>query len=246
MTKLTEQENGLRLAKNEGKEWFPLQPLILGGDDLTFVCEGRLGLPLAALYLQYFSKQKDSQGKPLSACAGVVIARSHFPLSRAYSLAEELCGNAKSKIKKKADTGEKEGTSWLDFQIIYSGITGQLDQIRDETPELYWRPWRVVETRKSDRHSWQHFKANLTHFRDKWARSQVKALREALAEGEGTTKQFLTQARIRNYTLHSSVKEYLSQSETGWENFEEINKTILNDPIEALDFYLEVENNNAN
>ena len=35
---------------------FPLRPIVYGGDDLTFVCDGRLGLDLAAHYLQAFSK----------------------------------------------------------------------------------------------------------------------------------------------------------------------------------------------
>ena len=33
---------------------FPLRPIVFGGDDLTFVCHGRIGLALAARYLQYF------------------------------------------------------------------------------------------------------------------------------------------------------------------------------------------------
>ena len=32
--------------------YFPFRPLVYGGDDVTFVCDGRLGLVLAAKYLQ--------------------------------------------------------------------------------------------------------------------------------------------------------------------------------------------------
>ncbi len=51
----------LQLEKN-GRKYLPLRLLISGGDDLTFVCEGRLGLALAALYLQTFSRKTDSLG----------------------------------------------------------------------------------------------------------------------------------------------------------------------------------------
>jgi hypothetical protein len=38
----------------------------------------------------------------LTACAGVVFCKSHFPFSRAYALAENLCGFAKKQTQRKA------------------------------------------------------------------------------------------------------------------------------------------------
>jgi hypothetical protein len=42
------QEISLKLS-NEGKICLPFRPLVYGGDDVTFVCDGRLGLVLLKL-----------------------------------------------------------------------------------------------------------------------------------------------------------------------------------------------------
>ena len=66
-----------------------------GGDDLTFVCDGRLGLDLAAFYLKEFSRgtiKVCGEDKSVDACAGVAIVPTKFPFASAYHFAEELCG----------------------------------------------------------------------------------------------------------------------------------------------------------
>ena len=64
---------------------FPLRPIVYGGDDLTFVCDGRLGLDLAARYLQAFSKDTIrvlGQDESVDACAGVAIVPTNFVCPR--------------------------------------------------------------------------------------------------------------------------------------------------------------------
>ncbi|MEO0248314.1 MAG: hypothetical protein ABIN58_02000, partial [candidate division WOR-3 bacterium] len=68
----------------------PLRPIVLGGDDVTFVCEGRLGLTLTEFYLRQVTAQPLADGKPLSIRAGIAVVKSHFPFARAYALAEDL------------------------------------------------------------------------------------------------------------------------------------------------------------
>ncbi|BCX03534.1 MAG: hypothetical protein KatS3mg053_1472 [Candidatus Roseilinea sp.] len=62
------------------------RPIIFGGDDATFVCDGRLGLTVAARYLEEFAKQElkthDGDRKP-TARAGIAIVKTHFPFGRA-------------------------------------------------------------------------------------------------------------------------------------------------------------------
>jgi len=72
------------------KNFLPIRPLILSGDDTTFVCDGRIGLQLTARFLELLAQRK-IDGTALSACAGIAITGSHFPFHRAYSLAEALC-----------------------------------------------------------------------------------------------------------------------------------------------------------
>ena len=62
-------ENGFAVQKDkDGNKYLPLRPLILGGDDITFVCEGRLGLYFTEKFCGYGIKKANSQlskyGKP--------------------------------------------------------------------------------------------------------------------------------------------------------------------------------------
>ncbi len=90
----------IRLAEGEKHRFYaPFRPLVFGGDDLTFVTDGRLGLGLAAAYLRAFegavARQDNEDVQGLQACAGVSVVKTHYPFARAYELAANLCDNAK-------------------------------------------------------------------------------------------------------------------------------------------------------
>ena len=74
----------------DGVERLPFRPIVFGGDDVTFVCEGRLGLPLAAHYLSRLAAETLPDGEPLYARVGVAIVKTYYPFARAYELADEL------------------------------------------------------------------------------------------------------------------------------------------------------------
>lgn len=224
------------LSSSSEARYLPLRLLIAGGDDLTFVCEGRLGMTLAVQYLRTFSNKRDAFGKPLSACAGVVIARNHFPLARAYKLSEELCRNAKIKAREEAE--HQIETSWLDFQVLFSGLTGvNLASLR-QPAGVFWRPYRVAGATVDD-YSWSIFEEQLYHLKNNWSRSQVKGLQEALLSGESRTATWLNQAKLRGRELLPLADRSLV---SGWFN----KKTPYFDPIECLDFYLEVKSADKN
>ena len=112
-------------------EHFPLRPIVLNGDDVTFVSYGQFGIPLAELFLKELDAESKKIKMPLSACAGVAIVKSHFPFYRAYDLAEDLCDSAKKKAKILAKNHEHgEVGSWLDFHIVQSGVTTELEELR--------------------------------------------------------------------------------------------------------------------
>lgn len=101
---------GLRFELSPKK--LPLRPVLLGGDDFTFLCDGRIALDLAATALREFSSGDCPHMGKMSACAGVAIVRAHYPFARAYELAEKLCGHAKAARKKRGDEG-----CWIDWNI---------------------------------------------------------------------------------------------------------------------------------
>ncbi|RMG75661.1 MAG: hypothetical protein D6711_06065, partial [Chloroflexi bacterium] len=58
----------------DGKFILPIRPLVSGGDDVTFVCDGRIGLDLAVTFLSAFEKHSQKiLPTPLTACAGIAI-----------------------------------------------------------------------------------------------------------------------------------------------------------------------------
>ena len=219
------------------KNIFPLRPIVYGGDDLTFVCDGRLGLDLAAFYLKAFSKgtiKVCGEDKPVDACAGVAIVPTKFPFARAYHFAEELCGLTKSYLREKKLTG-----SWLDFQIIQEGVTRSISALRAvqyrsfEGQKLHQRPYQVSE-------KWDAFVTILKEFQSqKWPRSRAKGLLQILTRGPVETQHFIKGAQWRDLKLPSSP---VSDSDTGWTGGDAPKRTTpYFDPLEALDFYLEVK-----
>lgn len=109
----------------------PLIPIILNGDDVTFVCNGRLAIQTAVKYLDILKENTIKifgKESGLSACAGIAIVKSHYPFKYSYDLAEQLCASAKKKAK--ALNKEKPG-NWFDYHIVYDGFDKELNVVRE-------------------------------------------------------------------------------------------------------------------
>lgn len=110
------------IKKEEGKYHLPFRFLIYGGDDLTFVCDARLALDLAALGLYAYESEN------LTACAGIAIIKSHYPFVKGYELAEQLCQNAKKMVR----FFENNPSSALDWLIVRSGLIENIEKHREK------------------------------------------------------------------------------------------------------------------
>lgn len=128
----------------------PVVPLILGGDDLTFICDGEYAINLTKNFLCNFEKEcSDSESltnktirrltetKPLGICAGIAIIKPHFPFHQAYDLAAELLQSAK-KSKKISPS-----LSAFDYHVLYDSSGTTLEEIREKTPFVA-RPYVVT------------------------------------------------------------------------------------------------------
>lgn len=109
------------LASNE--DVVPMQPIVLGGDDLTLVCRADLALPFVQAFLREFEQESHdrlgtllvdkgifTEGEVrdrLTACAGVAYVKRKYPFYSAYELAETLCAQAKKDAK--SPKGVQEG-----------------------------------------------------------------------------------------------------------------------------------------
>lgn len=208
------------------------RPLIFGGDDLTFVTEGRLGLSLAARYLQAFSEKELDDKEPVYCRAGVAVVKSHFPFSRAYDLAEELARSAKDFIRNR----DKEGRlTAIDWHFATSGPLFDLTTIRNREYQtlngsLLLRPVWVAHGRE-DWRSWNNFKNAVTEFDSgsEWhdRHNKVKALRSALRDGPSAVDNFL-----KNY--HAELPQSNDLSQNGWRE----GRCTHFDAVEAVDFFI--------
>jgi len=114
----------------------PVVPLVIGGDDLTVLIDGRFALAFSKEYLRAFGQYADMQPlltavvhavtgqRSVTACAGVAVVKPHFPFSAAYGLADELCRNAK------VLAAAHPGTHGLDMHVLLDSTLTDLAAIR--------------------------------------------------------------------------------------------------------------------
>lgn len=212
------------------KKKLPFRPIVFGGDDTTFVCDGRLALTLAEAYLRRLTTPTLSDNRPLTARAGVAVVNSHYPFARAYGLAEELAGSVKQRIKK----AERDMTA-MDWHFAVSGLVLDLDAIRKreytvDAGKLVMRP--VALDGASDWRTWATFTDIMRDFRGQaWVgrRNKLKALREALRGGTERVKEF-TQATVALPEIDGRPEA----KHQGWIG----PHCAYYDAVEALDFYV--------
>lgn len=228
---------------DDGQERLPFRPIVFGGDDVTFVCEGRLGLPLAAHYLSRLAGEKLPDGEPLYARAGVAIVKTHYPFARAYALAEELCAAAKEFIQE-ADRKKRQVTA-LDWHFGVTGLVQPLKALRKREytathGSLLMRPVRLEPVDPTEWRSWDVFSDIVEAFvspAGPWAgrRNKVKALREALRSGPEAVRLLLRSLPDSpQLPLPLALASAGDAATTGWQG----TTCLYFDAIEALDFYV--------
>ena len=243
--------NKIVLQKRDGKTYLPFRPIVYGGDDITFVCDGRLGLSLAAKFLEKFEEftvdLPDNEGKA-TACAGIAIVKTHYPFSKAYGLSEALCNHAKKWMRKETNNHKKPLFSALDWHIAASGLIGSIGEIRKreyevQIPErkdvtsLVMRPMRSAFYQNKWR-TWADFSKVVCDLNtdEKWKnkRNKIMKLRDVLRQGYEAVKQFRQLYRLESLPKFPNADPKLG--EQGWWN----ETCGYFDAIEAMEFYIPV------
>jgi len=108
-----------------------VRDVILGGDDVTVICNANDALTFTKNFLEKFeentSQIKELNGltDKLTACAGIAYSNEKYPFHYAVSLAEALCGQAKNASNRES--------SCLIFHNIQSANFDSWDKfVRDE------------------------------------------------------------------------------------------------------------------
>jgi hypothetical protein len=227
----------------------PVRPLVYGGDDITFVCDGRLGLALATRYMSKFEQETrrllQKLGGMVTCCAGIAIVKAHYPFSQAYVLAEALCQEAKSYRR---DNEQLQQSSCLDWHLATSGLTGNISYIRKRE---YWstdrhplnlRPLTLGANPQQPVRAWEVVRAVLDEFQgEEWSgkRNKAKALRDTLRNGATAVEAFLTRYnRGKPLPAPASVAMALDDfKRTGWHG----NRCAYFDALEMADWFIPLD-----
>ena len=215
-----------------GLKILPICPIILGGDDVTFVCEGHLGIFLAQKYIEFFQKENVSDEKLLTACAGVAISKTKSRFHQTYYLAEELCARAKA-LSREQDDGP---VSCIDFHIAARSMSGSLSTIREKhysvpMGDLLFRPYILSD----NLHQKKCFSLCLqkTLELSRWPRNKIHELGEVLNQSDLAVKEFIQNLKFRKLAL-PPIAEFPDYAERGFAYNQD---TPYFDMIELMMFY---------
>jgi hypothetical protein len=226
----------------------PIRPILLGGDDLTFVCDGRIALDLAETALGVFEHSNIPHLGNISASAGIAIVRVHAPFARAYELSEKLCRSAKGKLKEKNNPG-----CALDWHIGIARPGESVTTLREKQYEakksdssdkyrLTCKPY-LLGSGKDDTETWRWLSRMLLDDKncglrgERWSerRNKVKALSELVREGPKRVRSANSAWRIVDSKLQLPFLDDVG-------GFFDETRTPLLDAVELLALHLVLEN----
>ncbi|MBR1459818.1 MAG: hypothetical protein IJ595_10615, partial [Oscillospiraceae bacterium] len=181
-------ENESDLIKAGNRKEHKYRKIIGGGDEITIICRAEDAADIVHAYFEELAKMQElAPGKPNASCAGIAIFHSHAPFADVYEIAEACCESGKKRTRESGST-----VSYIDFHYCHSGITNELDVLREtQEKDLTARPYSVekfAEFRKLIR--------ILSH--PCIGRSNVKSLGEAIIQGEAAYLLELERLRARD------------------------------------------------
>jgi hypothetical protein len=225
------------------ENYLPIRPIVFGGDDITFVADGRLGVSLAAKFVELFSKGNLADSKPGYACAGVTIVHTSYPFSQAYSLTGELTKASKYEAKLLAKDSTNYDVSTISWYFSTSGLLLDWETIEEReykvkdgllrtqpvilsaAPSINYNQWRSWDTlidlaEKLNKDEWIN------------RRNKVKLLQKTLRQGKDAVVDFTSKfgmlPEVMHLPTHSDVQS------TGWYG----TRCIYYDAIEASDMFI--------
>ena len=220
----------------------PIRPIIVGGDDITFVCNARIAVQTAHFLMQELLS--DNNGMSIDSCAGIAVIPTSYPFFRGYQMAEQLCDSAKSKMRT-YNKGSK--SCWLDFAFLHGETAPTLEQFfaneySSLTGNMHYGPYRVYEKGKTceTEHEglWQLLECTY-QFKDGrvMAQNKVKELRSVLQDNEHMWTVFLEQLQNTKQSM-PEVSGWDAFKEKLWVKVDGKMRTPYIDAIELIDYVL--------
>ena len=230
----------------------PIRPLILGGDDVTFICPANMAILFTKTLMEIMDAEpatnsehlKLETARRMDCCAGIAILPTAYPFFRGYELAEQLCDEAKDAMRK---SNLDDGSSWLDFAILHGEQAPELEQIRKTEysgarGNLHFGPYRVANSSAKNAQDKRRNIENLLECTTQFlggkimSNGKIKELRGVLQHGKDDTIKFVQQLEKQDQSLPkiSDWEDYLTNAL--WSN-EKSARTPYVDAIELMDFY---------
>ena len=235
----------------------PVRRVISSGDDICFVCEGRIGIECAATFLKILAaKNNKEDGEAYYACGGVAIVHQKYPFFKAYDLAEELCSQAKKKNAALRPKKNGEKISSIDWHLETGEIRDSLDEIRehylasDKETRLELRPYIVATGDESvwkdepvrDYNKFKKLLKWMLDEKDDAVRGKLKEMRPQLLKGADAAEYYLRFNRLDNTSR--AFRYYLVGDDeakpwcTTVNTSDEQKRSIYYDAVEILDTYI--------
>lgn len=233
------------VLKFENEKILPIRPLILGGDDVTFICPANMAILFTKTLMESLNATtpKDAPehltqeaARKMDCCAGIAILPTAYPFFRGYELAEQLCDAAKESMR-----NSKTNSSWLDFAILHGEQAPTLEQIREREytgarGNLHFGPYQIGNEKKS-RYDIENLLSCTAQFPYVMSHGKIKELRFILQRGKSETEKFLKQLENQGQALPKVPAWETCITDLLWSAGNEP-RTPYVDAIELMDFYI--------
>ena len=192
--------------------------IVNSGDDITFIIRNLYAIDVVTGFLKKINNDSffDNDNK-ISACAGIVFIKAHFPYDKGYEMAEELCELSKEKAKK-----TKPSLCAFDYYICQNGMISTVSDDEKKHKCLYSKPY-YVNRHKNCADDFETLKKNIDLLlSNKLTLGKVKQIRNSYEKGKGDIEMTMKQ-------LSSRLDEPLLP-------FDENEKAIYYDASTLIDF----------
>lgn len=224
----------------------PIRPIIVGGDDITFICNARIAVQTSQFLMQQLLS--DADGMSIASCAGIAVIPTSYPFFRGYEMAEQLCDSAKSKMRAYNESHTISESCWMDFAFLHGETAPTLEQFfaneySSLTGNMHFGPYRVYGRTESvasgDIEGLPQVLDCTAQFNagKVMAHNKVKELRSVLQDNEHMWTVFLEQLRNTGASL-PNVAGWEAFIDKLWAKIDSHMRTPYTDAIELMDYVL--------
>ena len=245
---------GKSSSGGQGKPYLPIRPLVIGGDDVTFVCPAKMAIPYAKRFMEVMMAKDsvaditDERAKQIDSCAGIAMLKTTYPFFRGYTLAEQLCDAAKQEMRSRRET--LGASCWLDYAILHGEQAPTLEAIREQEYTgaqgkeggLHFGPYQINNAEnkgsaKEHRKDIENLLQAVSQLRGKkacMAHGKTKDLRLVLQRDKSAVHQFIVQLKHLGQDLPQipAWDDYLDEKQMLFINGE----TPYVDAVEMMEF----------